>query len=341
MSPYRYLILLILPLSVVAGYLAEGYFNFLTPFLCFVFLPLIDLLPYNKKLKALSTVHDNKAFALIPFLFVPVVLMLVFGGSIIVAEKPLPLHAFVGFMISVGTVTGSIGFALAHEFIHKFTIAQKAAGYSLLSCANYLHYSIEHVHGHHVYACTSKDPNSAIKGESLYKFLVRSIPGSFINAWKIELRLLRKNNFAFFSIHNRMLLFLLVQLLILIVLSAFGTKALLFFAGQSFVAVFLHQQVNYLQHYGLVRNKKGDMHERMHAHHAWSIPESCRIVDLFQVQNHADHHLHAATPYEKLNVLDESPQLPANYATMMLVTLVPPLWFKIIHNRLPKTQTTN
>ncbi len=339
MNPYRYLVLLVVPATVVAGYYAGGYYNFLTPVLCFVFLPIIDLLPITKSKKPHRTPAQNSiAFKTIPLLFVPVIVSLVFGGSMIVAEGHLPLHAYLGFMISVGVVNGTMGFALAHEFIHKFTSLQRIAGYLLLACSNYLHYSIEHVHGHHVYACTPHDPNSAQKGESFYAFLVRSIPGSFLNAWRIEAKLLARNKHLFFSIHNRMLVFCILQVLIVIVLgSIFGGLALLFFIGQGLVAIILHQQVNYLQHYGLIRSDDQHGREKMHAHHTWEIPGNCRIIDLFQVQNHADHHLHAATAYENLVANDESPQLPANYATMMVISLLPPLWFKIIHKRLPST----
>ncbi|TDH21629.1 alkane 1-monooxygenase [Segetibacter sp. 3557_3] len=339
MNPYRYLILLLVPATVIAGYWGGGYFNFLTPIICFVFLPVIDLIPFSRREKTGNrAAKENKAFRTVPLLFVPVILCLVFGGSALVTQQYLPLHAFIGFMISVGVVNGTMGFALAHEFIHKFSPREKLAGYLLLSCSGYLHYSIEHVHGHHVYACTPLDPNSAQKGESFYAFLGRSIPGSFLNAWKIERKLLQKEHHAFLTIHNRMLVFSFIQLLVLsVVYFSCGSLALLFFVGQGMVAVILHQQVNYLQHYGLIRSGDPDCREKMHAHHTWEIPGNCRIIDLFQVHNHADHHLHAATPYEKLVTTGESPRLPANYATMMLVSLLPPLWFSLIHKRLPVT----
>lgn len=339
MSPYRYLILLVLPATVLAGFWAGDYFTFLTPFCCFILLPLLEIFPSDKKATSLEILKtDKKSYKLIPFLFVPVVLLLVFGCSMVASTKVLSVQEFFGLVLSVGVVNGTIGFALAHEFIHKFTVKDKVAGYLLLASSNYLHYSIEHVHGHHVYACTPKDPNSAKKGESFYRFFIRSVTGSFINAWKIELKRLRKQNQAFFSIPNRMLLFQVTQLLILFMLGyLFGRNALLFFAGQSFVAIVLHQQVNYLQHYGLTRNDTGGVCEKMHAHHTWSIPGECRIIDLFQVQNHADHHLHASYAYEKLIKIDQSPKLPANYATMIVLSLIPPLWFKIIHKRLPSS----
>lgn len=337
MNPYKYLILLIVPLTVALGYCAGGYYTFLTPVICFVFLPLLELLPFDIKLFS-KKVGSSKAFRIIPFLFVPVVLLMVFGCSIIAATGKLSKVEFFGLLLSAGVVNGTIGFTLAHEFIHKYLFPEKIAGHLLLACACYMHYSIEHVYGHHVYACTSKDPNSAKKGETFYTFFFRSIAGGYKSAWQIERKCLKKSNLSFLSIHNRMLLFLIIQLFVLAVLGiAFGKYALLFFAGQSFVAVLLHQQANYLQHYGLIRKDEAGTREKMHAHHSWGIPGECRIVDLFQVQNHADHHLHASTSYEKLVARQESPRLPANYAAMMVVTLFPPLWFKMIHKRMPSS----
>jgi alkane 1-monooxygenase len=338
MNPYKYLILLVIPATVISGYLAGGYYTFLTPVCCFVFLPLLELFPWGKNSVTSNKIsrNSNKAHRFIPFLFVPIIMLLVFAGSIIASLKTLSPVDFFGLMLSVGVTNGAIGFTLAHEFIHKYTLREKTAGHLLLACSMYLHYSIEHVHGHHVYACTPRDPNSAKKGESFYAFFFRSLFGSYKNAWRIESKRLKKNHISFFSINNRMLLFLVIQLTIVFVLAfAFGINSVLFFVGQAFFAVLLHQQVNYMQHYGLTRKDNGVTSEKMHAHHAWGIPGECKIVDLFQVQNHADHHMHASTPYEKLVAKEESPTFPANYATMMIVSLIPPLWFKIIDKRLP------
>jgi alkane 1-monooxygenase len=57
---------------------------------------------------------------------------------------------------------------------------------------------------------------------------------------------------------------------------------------------------------------------------------------LFQLQRHADHHAAATKPYQILNHIDQSPQLPAGYPTMIVCALFPPLWFKIMDNRLEK-----
>ena len=326
-----------MPCLVITGYIADGYFNFLTPVCCFVLVPLVDWLSFPKPSESKEITRDksNTAYRWIPLLYVPVVLTLSICGSFIVATEDLSIVEVVGLVLSVGIVSGAIGFTLAHEFIHKFTFPERVSGYLLLANTNYLHYSIEHIYGHHVYACTEADPNSARKGESFYHFFPRSVAGTFLNAWTIECKRLFKKRHRVFSLHNRMILFLLIQLsIIMVVALAGGIMPVIFFLAQGFVAVVMLHQINYLQHYGLTRKfKREGVPERIDAHHSWGTLRPL-MFDLFQLENHADHHLHPTHSYEKLIVHGESPTLPGNYASMMAALLVPPLWFKITHKRL-------
>jgi hypothetical protein len=57
---------------------------------------------------------------------------------------------------------------------------------------------------------------------------------------------------------------------------------------------------------------------------------------LFQLQRHSDHHAHSFRRYQTLRHHPDSPQLPAGYSTMVLVALVPPLWFRVMDGRIPK-----
>ena len=54
---------------------------------------------------------------------------------------------------------------------------------------------------------------------------------------------------------------------------------------------------------------------------------------LFQLQRHSDHHAYAKRRYQVLRHYDESPQLPAGYATMYVLAWFPPLWKKIMNPR--------
>ena len=59
---------------------------------------------------------------------------------------------------------------------------------------------------------------------------------------------------------------------------------------------------------------------------------------LFQLQRHSDHHAFASRPYQVLRHFEESPQLPFGYPVMILMSLMPPLWFKIMNERLENWQ---
>ena len=159
-------------------------------------------------------------------------------------------------MLSLGIVNGVLGFTLAHEFIHRFSKTELLAGYLLLLQNNYLHYRIEHVWGHHVYACTSEDPHTARVGESIYAYLPRAISASYKNALKIEAKRLSSSGYRMPLMHNQILLFALLQItLMLLIFFTLGWQAFLFFLLQSIIAILILHIINYMQHYGLMRKK--------------------------------------------------------------------------------------
>ncbi len=274
MKPWKYLILLFVPALVVAGYLLGGWWNFLVPLCCFVAYPIINFLissPAEDNTGVQQT-YSSSAYSNIALSFVPVLIALT-GLSVHAAGKAsITAVSFAGLALSVGIVNGVLGFTLAHEFIHRFARTERAAGYLLLLQNNYMHYGIEHVWGHHVYACTPEDPHTARMGESLYAYLPRSIKGTYKNAWKIEAKKLLRTSYRFSLMNNRMVLFGILQiLLMLLVFFTLGAFSLLFFLLQSAVAITLLHIINYLQHYGLMRktNFTGS-YERLGAHHAWN-----------------------------------------------------------------------
>jgi alkane 1-monooxygenase len=97
------------------------------------------------------------------------------------------------------------------------------------------------------------------------------------------------------------------------------------------VANFLLEYVNYIEHYGLTRREN----ERVNEMHSWqsdSIVSRFLLVDL---SRHADHHYYAAKPFHTLDSHVKSPELPSGYAGLFFVAAIPPLWFKLIDNRIP------
>jgi len=337
MKPWKYLILLFVPALVIAGYQLGGWWNFLVPLFCFIAYPIINFfmstLPHNGK----HQIYPTSAYSNIALSFVPILLTLT-GWSVYVAgSASINIISFVGLALSVGMVNSVLGFTLAHEFIHRFSKAERTAGYLLLLQNNYLHYGIEHVWGHHVYACTPEDPNTARMGESIYAYLPRAVKGTYLSALKIEEKKLSRASSKFPLFHNRIVIFGMLQIaLMALIYLALGKFSLIFFLLQNAVAISFLHIIDYLQHYGLLRNKnENGNYERLNEHHAWNTGRFNPSLNLFQLESHSDHHMHPGRTFDKLMQQDESPAHPAGYSFMVLLSLVPPLWFKIMDKRIP------
>ena len=114
-----------------------------------------------------------------------------------------------------------------------------------------------------------------------------------------------------------------------------------FFFIQSFLGFSTLEAVNYIEHYGMLRAQiTASRYERVNPLHSWNSSFLVSNLLLFQLQRHSDHHAYAARPYQVLRHFEESPQLPAGYPLMVLTALVPPLWFKIMDNRLEDWKKT-
>ena len=114
-------------------------------------------------------------------------------------------------------------------------------------------------------------------------------------------------------------------------------RAALLFAVQAAVAIALLEIINYIEHYGLRRERIGGRYEPVREEHSWNADWVVSNWILFNLQLHPDHHVHMQRPYEALQSVPTAPQLPAGYPAMVLLALVPPLWFVVMDPRIPQT----
>ena len=93
--------------------------------------------------------------------------------------------------------------------------------------------------------------------------------------------------------------------------------------------------VNYIEHYGLLRNKREDglRYERTRPEHSWNSDNVSSNVLLYHLQRHSDHHAHPMRRFQALRHFDEAPELPSGYATMIVLAAVPPLWRRVMDPR--------
>lgn len=316
-----------------------GWWTFSVPVFAFVLHPLSVIImnrPANGDHQdhKMQTAYPALAYRIVALVFVPILLTVTTWS--VINSTGFSIVERVGLCLSVGIVNGILGFTLAHEFIHSRWLPEKIAGQLLLVQNNYPHYGVEHIGGHHVYACTPKDPHTAKFGESVYIFLARTLPQTFSNAWEIEAARLKRRKQQVISRHSRMIRMIALQLLLnAIIITLLGWVAFAFFIFQSFIAIILLNITEYLQHYGLLRKEIADgRFEKVTAMHAWASARNEDGLSLFKLDNHADHHIHPSHPYEQLVHLHDSPEQPTGYSGMMWLALMPPLWFRVMNKRI-------
>ncbi len=241
------------------------------------------------------------------------------------------------FAAAVGTITGGVGITIAHELTHRESRIDRAIAKALLISVGYGHFTVEHVRGHHVRVGTPDDPATAPHGMSVYRFIVRSVVGSFRHAWKLEAMRLRHAGRSAFSPRNWVLSGTVLSLTLLAAAFAFsGAKGAVLFATQAAWAIVLLEIINYIEHYGLARRRVGSAFEPVRPEHSWNADYTVSNWILFNLQLHSDHHAHMERPYERLRSMQSAPQLPAGYPAMVLLALIPPAWFAVMHRRMPE-----
>jgi alkane 1-monooxygenase len=104
---------------------------------------------------------------------------------------------------------------------------------------------------------------------------------------------------------------------------------------QAVIGFSLLEVVNYLEHYGLLRQKREDgRYERCRPEHSWNSNNVASNVLLYHLQRHSDHHANPTRRYQALRHMDEAPQLPTGYAGMIVLAWFPPLWRRVMDRRL-------
>ncbi len=96
----------------------------------------------------------------------------------------------------------------------------------------------------------------------------------------------------------------------------------------------LLESVNYLEHYGLVRQKlPNGRYERCTPQHSWNSDHLVTNLFLYHLQRHSDHHANPTRRYQTLRSMEGSPNLPAGYGSLIAVTYFPSIWRKLMDHR--------
>ncbi|MBV8977650.1 MAG: alkane 1-monooxygenase [Alphaproteobacteria bacterium] len=271
----------------------------------------------------------DRNFRTLFYIYVPLQLASIAAGMWLAAKLgPLGL---LSLAFSLGIMTGVFGMLAAHELVHSRLSGERALGTVMLSGMLYRHFRIAHIHIHHRYVATEKDSATARLGEGFYGYLLRTLPGQFLEAWRIE-RLRRA------MWQNRVLWDLAIALVILsAALILTGVKGAVFFMVQAFVAIAVLELFNYVAHYGLSRRVDARGHiEPLADRHSWNSSNLLVNFVIFNMGRHSHHHSRPSISYQGLEYKPSAPELPAGYAGSILLALAPPLWRRVMDRRVQR-----
>lgn len=329
---------------VFLAFLKGDVWTYLPLIVLFLLFPILELLLEPSDQNMLEheemVAKEDWFYDLILFLLVPMQYgLLVFflyqiGNDMAVWER-------FGMILSMGIACGILGINAAHELGHRKTKFEQFLGKFLLLSSLNLHFFIEHNRGHHKNVSTYDDPASSRYGESVYFFWLRSIVYSYISAWKLENTRLALLKRPFWSLHNEMLRFQIIQgVFLTLIFFIFGWSILFYFIAAAFFGAILLGTVNYIEHYGLRRKKVDGKYERTMPIHSWNSNHPLGRLVLMELSRHSDHHYLAHRKYQILRHHNNSPQMPTGYPGMMLLSLIPPLWFKVMHQKISEYRDT-
>ncbi len=305
----------------------------------YLLLPVLDWIvgvdQNNPPEELVPQLEDDPYYGRLLALCIPAHLISLIAAAWLVGNYDLGWGFLVAFAAVMGMYSG-LSINTAHEIGHKTGKRERFLSRVALAITGYGHFCIEHNLGHHRDVATPEDPASSRMGESIYRFMLREIPGAAKRGWREETKRLEKRGLKVWSLDNHILQSYLMTLALqggLIVI--FGWPLIIFFLIHNFFGWYQLTSANYIEHYGLLRMKKENgRYERCQPHHSWNANHYVSNLLLFQLQRHSDHHANPARSYQSLRSFDNLPELPSGYMAMYALAYIPPLWFKVMNKRL-------
>jgi alkane 1-monooxygenase len=315
-----------------------GILWFYGPILVFAIFPLLDLAigmdATNPPDSVIKWLEQDRYYRWCTYLYLPIQYAGLIFACWLWSHGNLSTFDSIGLALTVAMVSG-IAINTAHELGHKRASVERWLSKVALAQSGYGHFFIEHNRGHHVRVATPEDPASARLGESFYAFLPRTVSGSLRSAWGLERTRLRRVGTSTWSIGNDILnAWAMTVVLFGALIAVFGLVVAPYLIIQAVLGFSLLEIVNYLEHYGLLRQKREDgRYERTRPEHSWNSNSAASNVLLYHLQRHSDHHANPIRRYQALRHVDEAPQLPTGYAGMIVLALVPPIWRRVMDHR--------
>ena len=336
MKDLKYLMSYSIAVIAFIGISLGDIYNYLAVIYTFIFIPILEIIVKRSNEKYTQNEVANRIldpfFDILLFLNIPLVFGIFFFSlnKLVLASS---ISDIIGIILSASIVMATNGINVGHELGHRKSIFSRTCSKLLYLPSQYMHFYIEHNFGHHINVATPEDPATAKYKQNLYSFWVTSVFRTYLSAWKIQLRLLKLSKKGFLSIKNDMMFYTIFQIMFLVLIyNYFGLYTTILSIIMSIISFLFLETINYVEHYGLLRKKDSNgRYERVKPHHSWNSNHTIGRIVLYELTRHSDHHFKTSKKYQVLESLENCPHLPYGYPTSILISLVPPIWFKIMN----------
>jgi len=347
MRDLKYLAAYTIPLATAISINFSGILTYTAVFYAFFIIPMVEMIvgKDDKNLSAKQSEEKKylKIFDIMLYLNIPIVYSLLSWSIYNFSNFEYSYFESVGLCLSTGILLATNAINVGHELGHRKSFYERTLGKALFLPCLYMHFYIEHNFGHHLKVATPEDGATAKYNQSVYSFWITSVSKQYIDAWKKQKELLKRAGKPWFSLKNDMMWYTIIQsLYLLLVLFLFSLKGLIFALTVGVISFLFLETINYIEHYGLRRLKlPSGRYERVSEIHSWNSNHSIGRIVLYELTRHSDHHYKSSKKYQLLDYLEESPELPFGYPSSIILSLFPPIWFKIMNPLVPKKMKTN
>ena len=243
-------------------------------------------------------------------------------------QNGLTSFNLIGSVLSAGLWAG-LGIIYGHELSHNrkegFLVSRL-----IMALSGASHFTYAHVYNHHLDLGHEDDPATAPRGRNVYSHAWLSHVGQSQYSFNLEKEKLKRQNKSFFSTNNKWIIGYLYSLpsIFLFVWSGgvFGILALMVVWA---ISNFLLEALNFMGHYGLIREKGKPVEHR----HSWDNDNLFTSWFFIEIGRQGDHHVRGETYFWELDDVD-APNYGIGYFSLFVLTLIPPVFRKYTQNLL-------
>lgn len=340
---FKYTFVFTAPAVGFLGFFLQGPWTWALPVYAYALIPFVELLSKGSQ-KNMSEMEeeiakDDRIYDYLIYSIVPLQWFMFISFMMVIQTPGMAVYEYAGLIVTMGIGCAAFGINVAHELGHRHKWYEQWMSKALLLTSLYMHFFIEHNRGHHKRVSTEADPASSRYGELVYAFWFRSVIMGYISAWELELGRLQRKELPWYHWSNEMIFYVFCQVgLLAAVAVIFGAWVMMATVAAATIGFSLLEVINYVEHYGLARPKSENGFVRVQPIHSWNSNHPMGRLLLFELTRHSDHHFKASRKYQVLRNFEDSPQMPTGYPGMIVLALMPPLWFAVMNPRVRALQ---